>query len=93
VAGGLGIGQSATLKAEGANHLVAGPQLMVALAGSRLDPEEFLAGDVRYRAHGHSVRSPTRGPNMRRLGRFPAADGPKNPTNGGFGNRHYWERL
>jgi hypothetical protein len=55
---GLGIRQGAALKAKGGDDLLARPEFMLALARRRLNPREFLAGNVGQGGHGDSLSRP-----------------------------------
>src|SRR5438445_12540199 len=43
----LGIGQGAPLEAQRRHEIVAGSELMLTLAGCRMDPQELLGGHLR----------------------------------------------
>jgi len=48
---GLGIGQGAPLEAQGRHEIVAGSELVLTLAGCRLDPQELLVGNLGDSSH------------------------------------------
>jgi hypothetical protein len=54
---GLRIGEAASLKAKGANHLLTGTKFMIPLAGVGLDPEKFLARGLGNGPHAASLEN------------------------------------
>ena len=56
-AGSLSIGQRSTLKPERGDDVIARAQLVLALKGGGLDPEQVVAGNLGNRSHGSSLRA------------------------------------
>src|SRR2546421_5406546 len=56
-ASSLSIGQRSTLELEGGDDVIAGAQLVLALKGGRLGPEQVVVGNLGNRSHRPSLRA------------------------------------